>query len=385
MKVTKNELMLAVSFLSAFVAFALPYGYMQTYLIYVGYNGVERGYILAGSAFIAIVLQFIAGYLCDYFRTDKKIFNIGMLMLMISTYLMFMVTDQQFWFHFLFVSLVGGLCRSIMVVQDAWCLETDETCKNHYGPLRSLGSIGWMIGSTLGAWIIASYGYAALGTVFCVMGVVNILITMFMQDAIKVEKENKEKISMADIKLLFSNKKYIIIVLIFLVINMIAAADQYTVVDKMYALGADETLVGQRWTIQAFTELPLFFAGAWLIKKFGDYKLMVFGAIMYIVKFLAYGVVQTPELIIVAACLQGVTYPLIMITSKTLVDVNTPVQIRASGQTIASALYLGIALLATPIIASFLNELVGIDYTLYIFAFSGVIALILAFIYKRLD
>ncbi len=129
----------------------------------------------------------------------------------------------------------------------------------------------------------------------------------------------------------------------------------------------------------------MFLAGAWLLNKFGDYKLLIFGTVMYIFKFLAYGIVQTPELMIAVACLQGVTFPLIMITSKTLVDDNTPVQIRASGQTIASAIYLGVALLVTPILASFLNEIIGIDATLYTFAFSGFIPLCLAFVYKKLD
>ena len=175
-----------------------------------------------------------------------------------------------------------------------------------------------------------------------------------------------------------------IIVLIFLIINIIATADTYTMVDKMLVLGADEGMIGARWSIQAFTELPLFFAGGYLLKKFGDYRLMMFGTIMYIIRFLLYAVVQSPEMLIVVSLLQCVTYPLIMITSKTLVDDTTPPELRASGQTIASAFYVGVSLLIAPVLSGILADAFGLDLTLAIFGLSGVLAIALGSVYKKI-
>ncbi|MEF9968707.1 MAG: MFS transporter, partial [Longicatena sp.] len=134
----------------------------------------------------------------------------------------------------------------------------------------------------------------------------------------------------------------------------------------------------------AFTELPLFFAGGYILKKFGDYKLMVFGTFMYIVRFILYAVVQSPELLIAVSLLQCVTYPLIMITSKTLVDDTTPVELRASGQTIASAFYVGVSLLIAPIMSGFLANAFGLDMTLLIIGLTGILALMLCSVYKKI-
>lgn len=381
-KSKKNILMLCLLYFVSFISFALPYGYMQTFLVYVGYDVVERGIILSGCAVVAILVQFFAGYLCDKYKTDKVFYNLIVILFVISTYVMYRVTEMNFFLHLIFISLVGGLFRTVMAVQDAWCLETDDDCKNNYGPIRAFGAVGWMIGSPLGAWVIEQYGYPSLGLVFAILSIFNVAITFFMQDAVKQEK--KEGIHFSDLKKLVADKRYVIIVLIFLIINIIATADTYTMVDKMLVLGADEGMIGARWSIQAFTELPLFFAGGYLLKKFGDYRLMIFGTIMYIIRFLLYAVVQSPEMLIAVSLLQCVTYPLIMITSKTLVDDTTPPELRASGQTIASAFYVGVSLLIAPVLSGILADAFGLDLTLAIFGLSGLLAIALGSVYKKI-
>lgn len=381
-KSKKNVLMLCLLYFVSFISFALPYGYMQTFLVYVGYDVVERGMILSGTAVVAIIFQFVAGYLCDKFKSDKLFYNLLVIGFVITTYVMYQVTEINFFLHLIFILLVGGIFRTVNAVQDAWCLETDDHCKNNYGPIRAFGAIGWMIGSPIGAWVISEYGYPALGIVFAGLSILNIVITFFMQDAQKHEKSSS--IQFSDLKKLIASKQYVIIVLIFLIVNIIATADMYTMVDKMMALGAKEGMVGARWSIQAFTELPLFFAGGYLLKRFGDYKLMVFGTIMYIVRFILYAIVQSPELLIAASLLQCVTYPLIMITSKTLVDNTTPPELRASGQTIASAFYIGVSLLVTPTLSGVLANAFGVDITLLLMGMFGILALLLCRVYKKI-
>lgn len=382
MKSTKNMAMLCLLFFISFISFALPYAYMQTFLSYIGYTVFQRGVILSGTAIVAIVGQFFIGYLCDKYQSDKKFYNLALIFFVIVTYIMYSVSHQLFFFHLIFASLVGGTARTVMTLQDTWCLETDDYCMRNYGAIRAFGAIGWMIGTPIGAMIIQKWGYGSIGLVFAGLTILNIGVTFFMQDAKK--HEQSAGITLHDVKLLGQDKKFVIVVLIFLVINIIATADMYTAVDKMLALGAKEGMIGARFSIQALTELPLFFAGGYLLKRFGDYRLMMFGTFMYIVRFIAYAMVQTPELMIVASLLQCVTYPLIMITSKTLVDDASPRHMRATGQSVASAFYVGVSALITPILAGTLATLFGLDATLLIIGLLGFLALSLGVVYKKI-
>lgn len=88
-------------------------------------------------------------------------------------------------------------------------------------------------------------------------------------------------------------------------------------------------------------------------------------------------------MMIVVTLMQCITYPLIMITSKTLVDDTTPKHLRSSGQTIASAFYVGVSLLVTPVIAGAMVNAMGADMTLLLIGLSGIIPLGLGLLYKR--
>ena len=70
-----------------------------------------------------------------------------------------------------------------------------------------------------------------------------------------------------DLKDLLSNRRYLLLVLIFLLIYMAGTADQYTVVDKLLQIGGSTADVGWKWSIQSFCEFPLFLAGGWLLSK----------------------------------------------------------------------------------------------------------------------
>ena len=73
--------------------------------------------------------------------------------------------------------------------------------------------------------------------------------------------------------------------------------------------------------------------------------------------------------------MQCVTFPIIMITSKTLVDSATPENLKTSGQTIASSIYSGIPALITPLISGFLIQRTSIDFTLLFYGLIGLIPL----------
>lgn len=360
----------------AYLAFAFPYGYMQIYLSHIGYSVFERGLILSGAAIVSIIGQLSIGYLCDKYKSDKRFYRYIMIILVVCTYFMYVVTKQIFFFHLIFVSFVGGFVRILMSVQDAWCLESDETCLRNFGTIRAFGSIGWMIGSPLAAVAIHDLGYGSIPHIFLVLTLFNFLLTSIMQDAQKHEKS--ASITFNDVILLLRNRQFASIVFMFFVINMIATADAYTVIDKMIELGASEANIAARWSIQALVELPLFFAGGYLLRKHGNFKLVSFGIFMYSIRFIAYGLAQSTNQILLASLMQLVTFPLIMITSKTLIDQVTPPHMRASGQTIAGAMYAGMSALITPIVAGTLVTKMGIDVTFFIFAILGIIPLSIA-------
>jgi hypothetical protein len=80
-----------------------------------------------------------------------------------------------------------------------------------------------------------------------------------------------------------------------------------------------------------------------------------------------YAIVQTPLLLIAVSGMQMLTFPLYMIAQKVLIDDETPVHLKSSGQMLGMALFNGVPTFITPLLAGILVNSLGYDTTLMIF------------------
>lgn len=341
---------------------------MIPYLNYIGYDVVARGTILSANAIVAIVGQFLFGYICDRFQKIKPFFGIAYALLLGSGCLMFYYTEQMFYYHLMSVSLMGGMVKVIMGLNETWMLALDQ---EHYGTLRAAGAMGLTIGSPIAGFLVDTFGFHAL--LFALLGTAFFcFLSIFLVK--DVQKEGKA-IHLTSLKKLLLNVPYILLVLIYLLVYMIGTADQYVVIDKMMDLGAPHALVGIKWALQSFMEVPLFLLAGKLLHRYQPSTLLVFGTIMYACKFILYGFVQSGWGIIASASLQIVTLPVIMLTSKVLIKEETPEELFGSAQMFAMAIFVGVSGLLTPLITSYLCTQFGYDTTLYLIAGFAIVPL----------
>lgn len=377
-KILLNQITL---YFVVFIGLAFTYTQVIPFLTYVGYTPVERGMILSAIAVVAIVGQFYVGYLCDKYNTIKKFYNILTVFYVISNALMFAYTENNFFIHLLLVALTGGLFRVVAGLLETWTIETNEYMKNHFGTIRAFGAIGWAIGSPLTSAIINRFGYSAIGFAFAIIILISHVISYTLPDAHKIEKNTNLRI--VDIKVLLQNKNYVKLVVMLIFVNIVFTADMFTVIDKIIHIGGTNDEIAFKWSFQAVTELPLFFMGFYLLKKFNANRLLIFSIVMFLIRFLLYTVAITPMQIILISGMQSVTFPLLMIAQKVLIADESPANLQSTGQMFALSLYVGLSALITPVLSGFLVEMFGYDITLLIMTLSLLIPLWLAISYLR--
>ena len=370
MKKMQTRLLYALNF-TVFLSISIVNTQMLPLLKKLDYNVVERGYILAGSAIIAILGQFLFGYLCDRFKKTKPFFYLAYLCLLIASIMMFLKSGKLFFYHFSAASIILGMVKVIMGLTETWMLEIQE---DSYGKLRACGALGFTLGSPLTGMLVKMLGYRSLLYGFCIIGGLALVLIYVVNDK---NKKNTQPFHKNDIAKLIKNKDYCLLVCIFLFIYMIGTADQYVVVDKLLSLDASNTQIGIKWAVQSFMEIPLFLGANWILKKWNIYQLLVFGTGMYILKFVLYGYFSEPLLLILTSALQLVTLPIIMLTSKLFIKAVTPQQLFHSAQMFAMAVFVGGSGLITPIITSYVANRVGYDLTLYLTAAFGILPLVL--------
>ena len=361
-----------------FAAISMVNTQMIPYLTKLGYSVVERGWILAGNAIVSIIGQFLFGYLCDRFQKIRLFFLLAYVILIAASFAMFLYQQRVFYYHIFTVSFMGGMVKVIMGLDETWMLELDS---EHYGVLRCFGALGLTIGSPIAGYLVSHFSYISLLISFSIISIVLLYLIKTSSDA----KKNGRAMRMEDIKGFFKNKRYLLLVCIYLFIYMIGTADQYVVIDKMLDIHANSTQIGIKWALQSFMEAPLFLISAKILKRFKPFTLLWFGTVMYAVKFFLYGFFHSPWLIIGTAGLQIVTLPIIMLTSKLLIKEVSGEKVASSAQMFAMAVFIGFSGLITPLITSFLASSIGYDMTLYLVAIFSIVPLLLIFYYKKID
>ena len=361
--------------------YVFPFVFLQPFLSVLNYTVVERGILLSGCALVTIFSQFFLGYLCDKYKTNRNFYILIVVLIIVNSFMLYSATHQNFYYHLVIVAMIGGLIRAAMSIQDAWCLEIDYNTKTYFGPIRAFGSLGWMAATPFVAILIGQFGYHSLAYMALIMGSCLIIISLNVKDAQKIS--SVEPLKAHDVLLLFKDKDYVVIIFILLFINVMDTANAYTVIDKMMLLNASDSLIGIRWSLQALVELPLFLLGTKLYRRFGSRKLVLFGIVMYILKFYLYALVTTPIMMVVVTMLQAVSFPLYMISSKTLIDNVTPATLKSTGQTVAMSLSSGLSLLLVPIISGILINAFSVNTAILILGSTGFISLFLTFNYQE--
>ncbi len=377
---TRNFHSFLVIQLLSYVAQALGYCLMITYLASIGYSATDRSIMFTVSAIVGIVLQFYIGYLCDKKHTIKRYLYATHIAYCVAAILLYFYQQKNFLIHLLLISANVALMRVTVGLIDGWTLEIDEECKNRYGTIRAMGSIGWSIGSYLGSYLMEWLGYGSLGIGYAV---ITVLMLFFCNHVRDVQKEASAPISVKNVKALLSDKGYMLVILILFAIFTITFCQDYIVIDKLSYLGATERDVSLYWIVTAMVELPLFFYGNKLGEKIGMMRLIYLTIIFYGLKFVLFGLSGSVGMMMVAATLQVCTFPLLMIVSKQLVDAESPEEMKVSGQQIGLSLYSGISGLISPLMSGLLEDSIGINAALYLIASISLIALALTFLYSR--
>lgn len=366
---------LALFYFVLYLGGSIAIPFIQVFLEHLGYNVVQRGIMLTSAAIIATITQLVIGYIADKYKTDRWPFNITLIIIVISAYLFYISNNILFTYHLILVSLLLGLFKTINASQDAWLLGINQDCKNNFGRIRAFASLAWVIGSFAGGIIIKHYDYSTIGYIFVICSIIVLLISFIIPEG---KRENiGPYINIKDIKLLFNNKGFIIATLVLLGVEIIFMAGQYTLVDKFILLNSSTETIGLYWSIQSLVELPLFLLAPRLLMRYKDYNMLMIATIIYIIRFILYGYVQTSELLIIVTLSQAITFPLLMIVSKTIIDRFIPDNMKATGQTISMAIYVGLPSLLVPLISGYLIDIFNVDFALYIFGLSGIIPIIL--------
>lgn len=338
MKTNILKFRLIATYLLGYGALACYFPYMAIYFKSRGLSYIETGIAFSVTSLVSIAAQPIMGYISDKYLNKKKVIMINILACSGLVYLY--VFAQGFYSILLAIIFQIFFQSSIMSIMDAYCYDiADHTPAVNYGQMRLVGSFGYALAALLIGGVIQRQG---INVAFVVYSVLFIITALFLGGIHHHSTLNAVRPHVSDVAAVLKNVNFILFVLSVLILNITLAAHNNYVAMIIEATGGNVSNLGIVWFVQAISEIPLFYFGARLLKKYGELNVYIFAVLLYFVRMLLTSMSTSYVQVIGVQFMQSITYPLYLFSAMQYVKILVPDRLRASGITLLSSLGFGL-------------------------------------------
>jgi MFS transporter, PPP family, 3-phenylpropionic acid transporter len=331
--------------LNLLIVYFLAYGALACYFPFLAvyFKSRELTYIQTGIAFsiislVSIIVQPLMGYLADKYLSKTKILLINMFACSLLIYLY--IFANGFYSVALATIALIFFQGSIMSILDAYCYDiSDKVPEVNYGQIRLMGSIGFAVLSLILGGLIQNFDINISFFLYSGLFMVSALILSGIGFKSTLHSVRP---STTDIFEVLKNYKFILFVLSVMVLNIAIQAHGNYIAMLIEATGGNVANLGFVWFASALSEIPAFFFGAKLLKKYGEMNIYIISLILYIIRMLLSAYSTSYNMVIAVQFMQSITYPLYLFATMQYINVIVPDKIRASGITMLSSLGFGL-------------------------------------------
>ena len=167
-----------------------------------------------------------------------------------------------------------------------------------------------------------------------------------------------------------------------MVLNIALQAHSNYVAILIEVTGGNVTNLGFVWFASALSEIPAFFFGAKLLKRYGELNIYIIALILYIIRMLLSAYSTSYITVIAVQFMQSITYPLYLFAVMQYLNVIVPNKIRASGITMLSSLGFGLGGLIGNLGGGFILQYQTPFYLYKVLAMASFVPLLIALILK---
>jgi MFS transporter, PPP family, 3-phenylpropionic acid transporter len=331
--------------LNLLIVYFLAYGALACYFPFLAiyFKSRELTYIQTGIAFsiislVSIIVQPLMGYLADKYLNKNKIVLINMFACSLLIYLY--IFANGFYSVALATIALIFFQGSIMSILDAYCYDiSDKVPEVNYGQIRLMGSIGFAVLSLILGGLIQNFDINISFFLYSGLFMVSALILSGIGFKSTLHSVRP---STTDIFEVLKNYKFILFVLSVMVLNIAIQAHGNYIAMLIEATGGNVANLGFVWFASALSEIPAFFFGAKLLKKYGEMNIYIISLGLYIIRMLLSAYSTSYNMVIAVQFMQSITYPLYLFATMQYINVIVPDKIRASGITMLSSLGFGL-------------------------------------------
>jgi PPP family 3-phenylpropionic acid transporter len=284
--------------------------YAGIWLADQGISAGEIGIINALPVFVMLVINLVVGRIADRAEDWRQVIVIGALAAAVIPVGLFFVND--FWGILIFWTLAGLPVSAIGPVLDAATMRMTRRNGTDYGRLRATGTVGYMAIIFITGYVIAWFGGATFLWIFVGVSILRGAVSLGLP---KFRAPRGEGVippaAVGAVHLLEVMKPWFLLPLV----GWAMVFGTHLLLNAFQALvwkeqGIGEEIIGLLITVGAISEALVFFAFARFAKRFTARSLILFSAVVSVLRWVAMAFAPGVELLFALQLLHGITFAL---------------------------------------------------------------------------
>lgn len=344
----------------------------------LGFNGTEIGLLTGIPPLVTLVASPFWTSLADARHWHKVVMGAGILVAVLVIFLLPLFT--QFVLIFILVVLFNMSIAPVLALADSGTINMLGDKREMYGRIRLGGTIGWGFFAPVAGLLVENYGLRIGFWTFSAIMLVNFFVSQRFVHRSQEETSSKP----SSIRILLTNRRWIN----FLFLSFLGGLGSFSAASYLFPymaeLGADESTMGLALTISTLSEMPIFFLGHRLVKKFGSYGLLTLALVMASARSLLYALVSTPPMVLLVQAFGGMIFPAMWTAGVSYADENAPVGLKSSAQGLFGAMSFGVGSAVGGFLSGPLLESIGGRGLFLVLGIVILVGLVLAEAIRRL-
>ncbi|HEX6268675.1 MAG TPA: major facilitator superfamily domain-containing protein 6 [Anaerolineales bacterium] len=318
-----------------FAAFASLLPFFVLFYQQLGFNGAQIGLLTGVPPLITLAgAPFLTG-VADSTQRHRLIMGMGIggaivVMLIMPSLKSFAIVFFLIVTFNIFMSPLSPLADSATI-----SMLGDERAM--YGRIRLGGTIGWGLFAPIAGRLVENYSLRIAFFVFCAI----MLINLFVSQKFMFGRPDQQAGSQGGIRTLLTNRRWILFLLTAFLGGLGSMSAASYLFPYMAEIGASETTMGIAITIATLTEIPVFFFGHHLVKRFSSSRLLILALLMLGIRSLMYAAVDTPFLVFIVQAFGGTIFPVLWLAGVSYADENAPAGLKSTAQGLFGAVTFG--------------------------------------------
>jgi len=320
--------------------------FMVTTLIDYGWSASAATIAMTAMSIIVMLVQPIYGYICDKYLSDKKL-SVLLLALAVICYLLLPFSLASGNKPIVLINMIGITITGTQVcgLLDAWIVGLKQEFQSvNYGLMRGTGSLAYALSAQVAGTVTVAFGHNArlwLGGGFFIIAV---FVALSFRSARRIRQAGGDENKIHQLggreafKLIFSSKQYCLLlgVSFFLLLNNFAMTTLLQLLIRDF--GGTTAQIGTASAVMAASEAPLMFLMAFIMKKAGFKKMLVFCSAAYAIRMFITASVGTVNGLICVQLLQGLTYAVLVPVSMNYLSQILDERVRSTAVTTYNAI-----------------------------------------------